>query len=259
MRVVWAYQAESDHFELKDNPFELEVFRACLLSWSKFAPTFKRVGYFDQRVMSFLSGKDILEFFSEIHVVDFDEEIKKTYKTYLFSAPKMWSFTQQTEPFFICDTDVVLNYSVSRWFKENQYWGVFYDHSDVNKIPVNVSKENYLKLCLDLASTPYIQSFANFTKSVNGCLFWFKDPRVAQLTGQLLLNVGNFVDTGNSPESWILYEEALLRNLVEFISKEEVQCVPQGSFKEYCNIFSKTEQDQYRSRFKEILNLQQWV
>lgn len=254
MNTVWAYREFNGTSELKKSKFELEIFKSSLVSWIKFAPSFRRIGYFDQGTHIFFSESGILQYFDEVQVVDFSKEVDLMYKSSLFSAPKMWAYTQQREPFFICDTDLVLHKPVRFWFDPEKYWGVTYDHSDVGKIAGNCKESDFLGLAADLDTRPFLHHFADFTKSVNGCLFYFKDPQVANLVGELLLTAGNFIK-GSSPESWVLYEEAAIVSLVEFISKEKVNAIPLQSYSEYCNIEDLETQRSLKGQVKQILGL----
>lgn len=124
----------------------------------------------------------------------------------------------------------------------------------VCKIPGNCTESDFLGLAADLDTRPFLHYFADFTKSVNGCLFYFKSPQVANLVGELLLTAGNFIG-GSSPESWVLYEEAAIVSLVEFISKERVNTIPVQNYKEYCNIEDLETQKGLKGQVKQILGL----
>lgn len=248
MRVVYAYRSFPDRCDLISNPWETFLFKASLLSWIKYCPRAERVLYCDSTVRVFLETKaeDIVHFLDRIIEVNFEEELDKRYPRnhHFFAYPKMYAMCQQTEPFFICDTDGILRSNVSEWFDETKYYAVYYNSDWTNRTPDYSPKEALRKISYSCTGRPALRSFCDYTNTINAGLLYFADPRVAQLVGHLILTLGTDIQDSfeeiykkvPSPLGndfiWTLYEESLLGNLIKYITKQPIEVVREGQFEE---------------------------
>lgn len=245
MKVVWSYcnwRGIPGTSDIEKSSFQFTCLKASVQSWKQYYPEFIRALYVDQVLYDFLENQRVLSFWDEIHIVDFQVEIVQKYRTRFFAYPKMWAFTQQSEPFFICDTDVILRKEADfSWFDPKQYYGVFYNFvHDTNPTSLDLIKLESFKFLI-----PELKRVCNWTKSVNGCLFFFPDPKVAKKVGETMLQIGTALDQccilPQFKHKWILYEEAIMRNTVELLTGVEVHNIPKTWFKEYCGLDGQNE------------------
>lgn len=249
MRVVYAYRSFTNRCDLIDNPWEAFLFRASLISWMKYAPRVERVIYCDLKVQKFLTTHGYADYLDRIILVNFEKELDKRYPDSepFFAYPKIWAISQQTKPFFVCDTDGILRCNISDWFEENQYYAVYYPKENQNRTPDYTPFKALCKLAQICVSSPLLQSFCDYTNTINAGLLYFPDPRVAQLVGYTILTAGTDIyrgleqvrkDIGNVGDDfvWTLYEESLLSNLITFISGKEIKKVMPSQFEECSGI-----------------------
>lgn len=245
MKVVWSYcnwKGVPGTSDIEKSSFQYTCLEASVQSWKLQHPSITRVLYVDQILFDFLKGKQILQFWDEVHIVDFQKEIVERYNTRFFAYPKMWAFTQQSEPFFICDTDVVLKNNVGfSWFDPTRYYGVPYSFTHDSK-PTGL---DLIKLETFKDLVPELRAICNWEKSVNGCLFYFPDSDIANRVGEIMLQVGTALDAcpilTQFKHKWILYEEAIMRNIVEMLTGTEMLAIPNSWFKEYCGLDGNNE------------------
>lgn len=253
MDVVWAYADWSERgcFDLRNYSFQLYVTVASVFSWMKYAPQFRRVIYVDESTHNLLCEKNLIHLWDKVEIVDFRKEIHKKYCVHFYAYPKMYAYTQQTEPFFICDTDVVLFEPIDNWFDPTKYWAVPYNASTYPNFYKNISAIDYAKSQEACKKSVGLSSFCNYNNSVNGCMLFFPDPKVGQLVGRLTMNLGSELNEEDvNGATWLIYEEALLKNLIEFISHEKSQTIPEKCFREYC--LEDLDVDQCSVEIKEI-------
>ena len=258
MRVVWAYRDyrkdKEGFFEL-GSKFEQELFYVSVASWAKYAPTFERVAYFDSSTLEELQQgcPKIFDYLSKVEIIDWKEKIDKLYPNQLFSAPKMWTYTQQVEPFFICDTDMILLEPLRTWFDPAENWGILYDFTTPSRMRETSGREEFLAILKNLDQSPVQRNFLDFTKSLNGGLVYFSRPETAQLVGLLTLTLGNQVIERNSAETWILYEEASIPSLVEYIDAKKMKCIPNRMYVEHPNVVDSKKQEDILTSIKRNL------
>lgn len=253
MRVVWAYRTYGERCDIITNPWETFIFKVSIMSWMKYAPQVKRVLYCDEKVHQFLTEKNYLKYLDEIILVDFEEAIDRRYPKVesFFAYPKIWAMTQQIEPFFICDTDGVLRCNISEWFDEKEYYAVWYPREIMSRTPDYTPENALCKLSQICTSSPALQSFCDYTDTINAGLLYFPDVKVAQIVGHMILTLGTDIQEGLEKSRlslgqegddfvWTLYEESLLNSLITTISKKEIQKVKYEQFEE-CSGINGTE------------------
>lgn len=266
MKVVYAYRSYSDHCDLIDNPCESFIFKCSLLSWMKYAPNVQREIYCDSKVTDFLKKVHLFELLDQVHTVDFEQELDRRYggREGFFAYPKMYAMMQQDSPFFLCDTDGVLLSPLIEWFNPSNYYTVHYDSASSSRTPVWTNEEGLRLLAKGCSGTPTLRSFCNHTNTINAGLLYFADPRVGQIVGHMILALNLDIETSLEQLSdlrqkgneflWTLYEESLLEGLITYISREKIEEIPAGRFRE-CSGTSTEDVDSWKALEEVVKNL----
>ena len=239
MKVVYAYADWSRKGE-HDLHNEVQIYGliSSLLSWIKFAPNFTRVLYADSTILSFLKQKNLLDLWDEIEEVDFIEELEGKYGVNFFAYPKIWTWTRQTEPFWICDTDTVLIKPLCEWFDPTKYWSQLYDHS-IKPDLHSRGKQGFFEVASNL-KFPSVREFCNWTKCSSAGLIFFPEPKIAQILGHTILSIAKDIRKGSPDLNWVLYEEALIPSILETMGRK-MTAEPEGVRIELCEMGSLKE------------------
>lgn len=263
-RVVWAYAdwtGKGEH-DLAKSTWQLYLLIAGVLSWMKFAPTYWRVIYVDKSIYEFLKEKNLLELYNEVQVVDFKKEIVGRFNVNFFAFPKMWAYTKQESPFFICDTDVVLQRPLDEWFDDTKYWGWLYNHT--NNLPLGTSerereftRKEWIEFQNTCTRTPGLRNLCDFTNCVNGGLIYFPDPKKAQILGYTMMSLAQEIVPTHG--DWVLYEEALIPTILKNIGVEMTP-QPMKARIEECGMGKLEEYPKVENMIKGILgfDLKEW-
>lgn len=267
MRVVYAYRSFSNRCDLIDNPWEAFLFKVSLISWMKYAPTVERVFYCDRTVYDFIDKNRILDLLDTVHVVDFKSELNRRYPLahQFFAYPKLWAMCQQTEPFFICDTDGILRQNISNWFDSEKIYAVYYPAECSSRTPDYTPELALQKLNNCCTGSPTLRSFCDYTNTINAGLLYFPDARIGQIVGHMVLTLGTDIQCAlvKSQERvgsegdlfiWTLYEESLLSNLITFVSKQKIETLLNDKFEE-CSGIDGTKRWMISQVEKAIVNL----
>lgn len=259
MKAIWAYRDWSNETmdsgragcDLKDYPLETISFIASLFSFIRFAPTFKRIIYCDQSVSRFLDRTGISKLLDEKYVVSFKKKIDIPYPTLgkFFAYPKIWAYSQLDEPGFIVDTDLILKEPVTQWLDLEKYYMYYYYDKTANRIPESASIDEIGALTQGSKCSPSFRSFADYSNTCNAGLIYFADSRTANVVGHTLLSMGielqefldaKYFESLNKGLCWTLYEESPMKNLIEFVTKQEVQEIPKDAYVEMSIPWSET-------------------
>lgn len=221
-RVVWAYAdwTENGQHDLAVSSFQEYALVASALSWMKYAPTYWRVFYVDQSIYDFLKERGYLNLYNEVVVVDFRKELRDVHQASFFAYPKIWAYTQQESPFFICDTDCILTTTLEEWLDESKCYGFLYDHTE--NMPLGNSRfeprhtsDSFIAYSNSITKSPGLRSFCNPAHSVNGGFLYFPDAKKAQALGYIILSLCKEIQEGQG--NWVLFEEALIPTILDVL------------------------------------------
>lgn len=237
MRIVWAYRSYvgntrysnkvSRDCELLVNE-ELRVFSAGLATWQILEPACTRVFYGDKSMVQFLREKGLADRFHEIYTVDFEKEIDEKYPDIdFFATPKIWALTQQKEPFFLVDTELMLMKPLKEWIEEGEYVAVRYELQNpiVMKNWNREDMQNYLQLEKDLGED---SKFLRPDKMINAGLTSWPDPEIAKQVGLKALEICQKVCRSELSwrYKWTFCEESILVPLIQYFSGKTVKFLP---------------------------------
>lgn len=227
MRVVYSYsclygETESD---LHKYPSQLEAFRLSLLSWRKFEPTAKLYLYCDKPVRDLVYREKLNILLTGIQEVDFRREVGDLP---FIAIPKIWAACQQTEPFFICDTDMIVLKKPE--IPSKKYVSVFQLYNFVENFNFaefsSLSVESFYKWQKMTGLDP--------SKCVNGGLLYFPDPEIAKEVYNYILDINRQSVKHPVPSqslAWVFLEEVPLRNkLIELQEGKDLKLFPEGTF-----------------------------
>ena len=254
MKVVWAYAdwtGKGEH-DLAKSTFQQFMLVCSLTSWAKFAPNFERVLYADTSVRKWLRDRNLERLWDVIETVDFSKMLPRKYGVEFFAYPKMWAFTQQTEPFFICDTDAVLMQPLHNWFDPEIYWAWLYDHS-IKQDLTSRGLEEFFRFSSSISS-PGLRTFCNFTKCANGGMIFFPDPKIAQILGHTMMSISKDIEWKETDLNWVLYEEALIPSILEAMGHKMVD-EPKGVRLEFCEMGNVEDYPDLTKQCAEILQI----
>lgn len=271
MKVVWAYRNYTGYrmdsgralCELEAEPLELAALEASVISWIKFAPSVIRVFYADQSVFKILESYNLLRYFDEVKIVDFDQDLDGKYNRLgmFFAYPKIYAMTQQEEPFFLCDTDCVLRENLRNWFTDPTQYYAYYYMDGSTRTPDDATEEELAELSKVAHSSALLRSFCDYSRTINAGLVYYADPKVGQIIGHLILEAGLDIQRTidrDKPESWrlfwTLYEESLLHNLIEFVGRSKVQEIPLKCFEEFSEGYRDRMHNDSQKVLKDISN-----
>lgn len=184
IRAVWAYQNLPEHH---DREYRWFLFIASVLSFKKFAPALERVVYLDKASKKKLEQYKALDLFDVVEDIEFREILPKMGNTY-WAAPQNYVQTLQTVPFFILDSDIVLQGPIDEWFSPDEYY--VYDH--VNRLDTyntayrEGDKEWYSKVSLE---KPGLGLIATPGDMIDGGFVYYPDPKIGAMLGYMLLGI----------------------------------------------------------------------
>lgn len=216
MRVIWAYAdwSEDGNFELK-NLIQQITFKVGLLQWVINYPQCTRVLYCDKSVLNFLKELEIEVFFDEINLVNFQEELREKRSCGFFALPKIYAMASECrEPYIVQDTDLVISDSFLDNLDKKKLTGYVGDH----RYTIGKSFKSLEDSVKALSTDKIWKYFSNWTKATNGCIVYVPDAAKGCIAAHACLSIlaGKDSYIGKS-NNWILYEESLLRNILETV------------------------------------------
>lgn len=221
-KVVWAYAdwTEDGQHDLAVSSFQEYALVASALSWMKYAPNYWRVFYADQSIYDFLKKRGYLNLYNEVILVDFKKELLEKHRAKFFAYPKIWAYTQQESPFFICDTDCILTTNIEEWLDKTKCYGYLYDHT--KNLPLGNDRfeprhtlDSFIDYSNAIVNSPGLRSFCNPVRSVNGGFIYFPDAKKAQALGYIMLSLCKEIQEVQG--NWVLFEEALIPTILDVL------------------------------------------
>lgn len=209
MNVVWAY---ADWSEEGKSPIHTKSYNRFLLEASvrsviQYAPWFTRIFYVNQTLYDLLKELRWLKYWHRVEVVDFKQKLQEDRATTFFALPKVWAYTQQEEPFWIFDTDVMFIRDISEWFDPNYLWVDRYDFMERAEMLENTQQVDPTGL-------------SNPRASAVGAPIFFPNPKIANIIGHAILDFN--VETVRISENLDNFkEEGILGGLTQLFCQPE--------------------------------------
>ena len=237
MRVVWSYIDWSGVglSDLHKYPYQLDMVYYSVQSWIQNAPEFERVLYVDNSIKTLLEQNNLLGYFNKVFMLKL-EDIKAC--GHFFALPKLYVYGKQTEPFWICDLDMVLLKPLNQVCKS---WDRYYCFQNYNYFD-ELSKNSAIYSTSSEDWETYYSCVSDITKllggteedwsaknSVNGGLIFFPRPKETFKIATTVLKVNRMLSNRKDVHervSWNLYEESIIRNIIRNWFKTDTEVLP---------------------------------